>query len=40
MFIAQIHAGHWYQYRVAMVTPAGTQGYSLPSQPFRSSRRK
>lgn len=37
--IKEIHAGHWYQYRVAAVTPSGTQGYSLPSPPFRSSRR-
>lgn len=37
--VKQLHAGHWFQYRVAAVTAAGTQGYSLPSQPFKSSKR-
>ncbi|XP_060585081.1 anosmin-1-like [Ruditapes philippinarum] len=39
ILLKEIHAGHWYQYRVAAVTVSGTQGYSSPSSPFKSSRR-
>ncbi|XP_045201547.2 anosmin-1-like isoform X2 [Mercenaria mercenaria] len=39
ILLRKIHAGHWYQYRVAAVTSSGTQGYSSPSPPFKSSRR-
>ncbi|KAL4220506.1 hypothetical protein ACF0H5_020905 [Mactra antiquata] len=38
LLLRDIHAGYWYQYRVAMVTSSGTQGYSNFSEPFRSSR--
>ncbi|XP_052216952.1 anosmin-1-like [Dreissena polymorpha] len=39
LLLERVHAGHWYQYRVAMVTSSGTQGYSPISEPFKSSRR-
>ncbi|WAR28258.1 KALM-like protein [Mya arenaria] len=37
--LSPMHAGHWYKFRVAMVTPSGSRGYSQPSTPFKSSRR-
>ena len=38
VLLRRVHAGHWYQYRVAAAAEAGSQGYSALSKPFKSSR--